>query len=563
MAAPVTSEVGEDGTAQRWLRRLAPLIALLVLVGLVVICRGSFFNGEVPFNPDEAELLAAGRRAALGVQPYGSYTSPTYLFLWPLLLSFFSWLGFSLTLSLAHVLSAAAYVWIAWVVWFGVARYLGWLRAALLVLPAAIYLFAGIPAPNLGSAEVGFHDFWSLGTELLPLSLLMAGCLILITGEAAPGRKRLFLASVLAGMSVWAKPQAAALACGLLVTAVILRYFLADRSWGRESARALAIDGSVAFAGLVLPTIAFALWMAIGGTLDDFISEPAKLNWTYITARDTLAGGASLPPLQRFEPLGSFALGYPLALIWAIAGLTGFNAIRATRSSGASVAAAAVWLLPLLAAAATLLFVFPLFPHYANILYGGGAISAVLGSRLALGADPQRSGRSTAWLPFALVGVLAALITLSATAGPIYRNVDALRNPPAAAGASGADQLAQACPTGSLALVWGYPLELYAAYDWTPASRYLGPGWILLKTRRQGVYRDRLAGELTANPPTCIVEALDPGFPSPGWTPADNIKATVPKLQPFLNRCYSSREIQLPNGRPVTVLRWNGRCKRP
>ncbi len=560
MAKPVTSEVGEEGTAQRWLRRLAPLIALLVLVGLVVICRGSYFNGAPLFNPDEADLLAAGRRAALGVQPYGTYTSGTFLFLWPLLLSVFSWLGFSLTLSLAHVLSAAAYVWIAWVVWFGVARYLGWLRAALLVLPAAIYLFTGIPAPNLTG---GVFDLLSLGTELLPLSLLMAGCLILITGDAAPGSKRLFLASVLAGMSVWAKPQAAALACGLLVAAVMLRYFLADRSWGRASARALASDGAVAFAGLVLPTIAFALWMAIGGTLDDFISEPAKFNWIYITARETLAGGASLPPLQRFEPLGSFVLGYPLALIWGIAGLTGFSAIRATRSSGASVAAAAVWLLPLLAAAATLLFVFPLFPHYANILYGGGAISAVLGSRIALGADPQRSGRSAAWLPFALVGVLAALIALSATARPIYRNVNALLHPPAAAGAGGADQLAQACPAGSLALVWGNPLELYAAYDWTPASRYLGPGWILLKTRRQGVYRDRLAGELTANPPTCIVEALDPSFPSPGFTPADNIKAIVPKLQPFLNRCYSSRAIKLPDGRPVTVLRWNGRCKRP
>jgi hypothetical protein len=43
---------------------LAPFIALSVLVVLVVICRGAVFHSDAVFNPDESEMLAAGRRAA-------------------------------------------------------------------------------------------------------------------------------------------------------------------------------------------------------------------------------------------------------------------------------------------------------------------------------------------------------------------------------------------------------------------------------------------------------------------------------------------------------------------
>ena len=53
-----------------WLRRLAPVIALGVLVVLVIVCRGAFLRFQPLFNPDEAELLATGRRAALGLTPW-------------------------------------------------------------------------------------------------------------------------------------------------------------------------------------------------------------------------------------------------------------------------------------------------------------------------------------------------------------------------------------------------------------------------------------------------------------------------------------------------------------
>jgi hypothetical protein len=561
VAEPNNTSTADKQRAALWLARLAPVFALIALALLVYACRGAMFNNSPLFNPDEAELLAAGRRATLGLQPYGDYTTPTFLFLWPLVLSLFSAAGFSLTLSFAHVLAAAAYVWIAFVAWFGVSRYMGWMRGALLTLPTTIYLFAAIPAPNLTG---GVYDFLSLGTELLPLSLLMGACLILITGTGVPRLRRVFLATAVAGLAVWAKPQSTLLALTLVALAPLMRAALLDRGWNAPSARGLFKDLAVACAGFALPSILIVLWIAIGQTLDDFISEPARFNWTYLTERETLTGAPQITLLERFEPLGIFILSYPLALIWSLAGLAGVVAVMASRGRAAAAAAAAVWIIPMLAGAATVFFTFPLFPHYANVLYGGGAIAAVLGSRLATGADPDRSRRSATWIPLALVGVISALAVASAAGGPIYRNIDALANPAPMAPAASVDQLAQACPTGSSVLVWGTAFELYAGYDWIPASRYLGPGWILQNTKLQGTYRDRLATELKQQPPTCIVEALGPKFTTPGWTTkTESLKARLPDLTPLLNRCYANRSITIPDGRPVRLYVWNNRCPAP
>ena len=549
-----TTSAGENQGAALWLRRLAPLIALAVLVVLVIICRGALFHSNLVLNPDESELVATGRRAALGLQPYGTYSSPTFLFLWPLLLGVLSSLGFSLTLSLAHILSGLAYVWIAFVVWFGVARYMGWRRAALLVLPTTLYLFTGIPAPNLVDGDLGFRDFFSLGTELLPVSLLMASCLVIVTGRGVPGHRRLFVASAIAGMAMWAKPQTVLVAGSFVITAVLLRYILTERSWGKEGAKETARDAVIAGSGFVLPSVLFVIWMVAGDTLDYFIQEPAQVNWTYITARE-----APLTIWQRFEPLGNFVIGYPLATVWALAGLVGFTAIRSKRTRSATAATAVLWLTPPVAAAATFLLAFPIFTHYANLLYGGAAIVAVLGARVAIAADPLRRQTPAAWAPLALIGTLAALAAISATGGSIYRNLDTIGDRPAAVVGGASDPLAKACPSGSRVLYWGFGLEAYAAYDWVPASRYVNIGWILFYSKRQALYQYRFAGEIYAMPPQCIVESSIPRYVSPGGE-ADRLTTRIPTLAPLLKRCYSSQSVTGPDGQRVRLYIWNNRC---
>ena len=560
MDEPRDTSTAEKQGGALWLARLAPFIALAVLVVLVVICRGAVFHSDAVFNPDESEMLATGRRAALGLQPYETYTSPTFLLLWPLLIGLFSGVGFSLTLSLAHILSGIAYVWIAFVVWFGVARYMGWRHSALLVLPTSLYLFTGIPAPNLVNGDVGFLDFLSLGTELLPLSLLMVSCWVMAAGRGVPGHRRLFLASAIAGMAIWAKPQSVLVAGSFVIAALLLRYILTERNWGKEGAKETAKDAVIACSGFVLVSVLFFIWMVAGGTIHYFIQEPARVNWAYITERDKVPGGAALTVWQRFEPLGNFVLGYPLAIVWALAGLVGFTAVRSKLVRSTTMATAVLWLTPLVAAAVTLTLSFPLFPHYANLLYGGGAIAAILGARVAIAADPLRLQVAAAWAPLALVGTLAALAAISASGGAIYRNLDTIRDHPATFTGGTSDPLAKACPSSSRVLFWGYGLEFYAAYDWVPASRYVNIGWILSDTKRQNVYQERFVGEIRTTPPRCIVEALDPKFASPGWTNADNLKARVPELAPLLRRCYARREITIPDGRPVRLYISKNRC---
>src|SRR4051812_34724837 len=62
------------------------LLMVLLLTVVLVLVRGGLLWTVGMQNPDEAELMAEGRTAALDLFPYSGYTSSTHLFLWPFLL---------------------------------------------------------------------------------------------------------------------------------------------------------------------------------------------------------------------------------------------------------------------------------------------------------------------------------------------------------------------------------------------------------------------------------------------------------------------------------------------
>ena len=98
---------------RRRLGLLVPLMMTAVLLVLAVELRGLYLASSTMMNPDEAELLAAGRRAALNLLPYVTYTTPTYLVAWPFALGVLAALGVPMTLPTAHVLSALEYIRLA------------------------------------------------------------------------------------------------------------------------------------------------------------------------------------------------------------------------------------------------------------------------------------------------------------------------------------------------------------------------------------------------------------------------------------------------------------------
>ncbi len=115
----------------------------LAFVALLVWLRGDALLSPLAFNPDEAELLADGKRAMLSLVPYRDYTTPTFLFVWPLALGLLGKLGFALTLPTAHLLSGIVYLSLIVAGWYMLSRYVHWLYALACITPAAVVLFVG------------------------------------------------------------------------------------------------------------------------------------------------------------------------------------------------------------------------------------------------------------------------------------------------------------------------------------------------------------------------------------------------------------------------------------
>ena len=82
---------------------------------MMIIIRGDLLISGAVFNPDEAELLALGRRASVNLRdPVGTFAVGTLGPIQPTLLGFVGALGIPLTLTTAHIISGLIYVWLCW-----------------------------------------------------------------------------------------------------------------------------------------------------------------------------------------------------------------------------------------------------------------------------------------------------------------------------------------------------------------------------------------------------------------------------------------------------------------
>jgi len=534
---PVTA----DGTT-----RVRPSVLLVAgaVVGVVLLAllRGHWLLSNGLLNPDEAVLLADGKRAALNLAPYHTYTTSTDLTLWPIFLGVLADLGVPMTLPTAHLLSGFFYLVMTLAGWFVIARRLGWTWATAIVVPTAAYLFA-----KGTSAASG--DFFSLGTELLPITAVFVAALVLYAPSAPVSRRRLAIAAAIAGTAIWAKPQVGPLAAAFIASAVIIRNAPGSAVEAAEEPRSRALrDAAAAAGGFLLPSALLLIVILASGTFHAFSLEGLDVVFSYVhhanAATVTTFGG-------RVSAVGTFLVGYPFAFLWAIGGLFGWPLAAGRREL---TALAVAWALPLVACILTLFVLSPqLFPHYANFAYAAGLLSAVVGCQAH---PPLRTAEVTRVDRFRLAAVATAtsalcLVTIGSVLGA---NVPfALREAGTAISGGGirpvdpyddgASTLPKLCPAGSQVFVWGFSAELYSYFNWTPASRYTA-NWQISNALSVGdhieYYRQVLEEELRGNPPRCLVEAIGPSFFED--VPArDTIAGVMPGLAPFLRRCYVTR----------------------
>jgi hypothetical protein len=541
------------------------MVAFCLFAVLLVLLRGYLLWTAGMQNPDEAELFAEGRTAALDLFPYSGYTTSTHLFLWPLVLGVLDLVGVPMTLITAHVLGGLAYVFVATTTWFLLMRRIGGLGAALLVLPVATTMLTGYD-PD------GYSDFLSMTSEALPLVVLSVAALVMLGPTEPMTTRRLVVGSMVTGLCFWTKPQSAPVGVALIAACVLMAYVEQHRARDEvpagEVARHVLRSGSLAFLSFLTPTAVFLLAMAVGGTLDDFVREPVAAMWNYTAHRDKSQGTPTLSLAERLDDVRSFTWTYRFVALGALGTLlNAFLLLRLTSWWLRGLGLGAI-LLPVLAGPACLLPLTVLFPHYANFLYIGFLLSSCLAVRLVVpGAHPGVRARWAQVLAF----VVAAGISWHLVHPVVAPRLDALGTH--ARGLLSGDgltldnhvpvegtPLATECPAGSRVLAWGWVSELYGYYDWTPASRYVNASWIVYPSANQQEFAATMGRELRDDPPDCIVEALGPAFFAAISTHS-TLGALVPGAADLLTSCYArSPSVVTFDGRALTLYRRTAEC---
>lgn len=527
---------------------IPPAIAVGGSLMLMVFLRGQALLSSSLYNPDEATLLAWGRRATLDLVPYKTYTASDVLILWPILLGILGDIGTHLSLLTAHVLSGLFYSYLVASGWYLFYRQHGWKWATAIIVPPAIYLFSGFPS----------IDFLSLGSELLPIAIIVTATLILFAHDRDVSTGRFLVASAIAGASIWAKPQLGPLAAAFVLSAVLLRQLErgvretdqpGTASSQDQSALQDIIWGALAF---LAPTVVALVLIGFTGGYTAFLKDSLG----FITSE---TGGVSTSVVAvigpRAESVGGFLAAFPFAVLWALGGLLGWDSEWNARRRFRRVVSICAWALPLAFAVLTLFVLNHIYAHYANILYAGAMVSGIFGCRVArISGAAARTGthraslfRAVVWLSCIVLGLMvvypvwedAKFARTFASAVLIHQDVPSVNyyyyGPP---------ELRDACPAGSYVQVWGWASELYAYYNWMPATRYVNTDYQIENSKDTSYYRKVFLAELERQRPKCIVEVIGPHFVD-GFAPTATLPNIIPASRRFLNHCYIRRRFEV------------------
>ncbi len=516
--------------------------------------RDRIFSLQVA-NPDEAELLASGRRAAQSLVPYERFTSPTYGPIWAMFLGTLDRLGIPLTLPTAHILSAVISATTCIVAAAALSRRLEKSITILLLCPLVLFWANGFD----------HADYWSLSTELLPMLVLVSGAAISFCGA-----NRLWLVlfgASLVGLGAWSKYQFGLLALAAL-TGIVLVLRQSGQGWFR----------SLFFVGLAANSWMIGLYLiaAAQGVPWSFLTESVSITIQYIS------GGGLGNNSRSNIGIRLAAIATSVVNLFPVIPLLVFAIQRKASTSNAQGESyhqeVLKWkvsaILVLAATGITLLGTYPIYPHYNYILLSGSLVAIMVRSRDWRGkpvVSDENENRPT-WSLWGrtqifLLALSAAIVSPSVIGNPSLQptiSISEVLNSTSGRWERAFDDsgqpLSKFCPPGSTALVWGWASEVYAFYDLKPASRYVAPAGLIEGAEQivdlnidSAPLRQRLTEELTASPPECVIDATGPSF-FPGYGPSESMASQLPELWKQLSMRSSEYVFYWDRVNPIRVL---------
>lgn len=546
----MTHQDGSKAT-NLWVQYRVDIGLAVAVTAVFMYVRRDYILARVVLNPDEAELLAAGKRAAMSFIPFKDFTVPTYGPAWPLFLGTIHRLGMPLTVPVAHLSSTLAAATCCAAVAVGFRRSAGWVWLLAIAVPLTVHW------------SFGFYnlDFLAMATETLPVCFLALACAVGF-GRTTVSQRRAVATAVLFGFVVSSKYFfAPVVLVGLAALIVLL-----SRS-GVSPSRSVVVVGTAFVAPFVLTAtlaVAFGVpWWKV--------SETIVFNWNYARGGGT-TGPIGLTVAQRLDVAWNVVANMPSVSLAAAAVFVLLVArlVRASgRPRGNGTALLAFAAAGIVVSLLMLYAVYPVHPHYAYI-FVAGVLQAVLVCRTALPRLDARAfssnlGRATAFVAGAFIAAMVLLVPTQVRKYPapatwrtswskIFSPEGGLmaRMAPAVPGDAAIESL---CPRGSRVLVWGWEPGSYSYYDWQPASRYVVTTYQIDPNRIAAdplVYRPRLAEELVARPPDCIVEAA-PLFAWRMMGDAASMTVQMPEVFGQMKRKYADHQMMWDAVTPITV----------
>lgn len=513
------------------------IVVFFFILLVFVFIRLPYIANPISLNPDEAELIASGRRAMLDLVPYRTFTTSTSGVWWPLFLGWLGRLGFPLNLKGAHFLSAFLGATICFCFYLILKRQTTTRSSVMITLLIALPWASGF---SLFSGEYP-RDFSALATALLPLTFLAVSVVLF---RMADTKSSLYYWSLFfAGLAIFSKYHF--LLVGLFVAGVV--YWKLSRVTGKY-VKSFCLSLSC----LLIPTLLVFLIAAIFNRNSYSYREPLYLAIDYLSARSTTANEVSI--LMRLSDFVSTIWAFPSLLLVALLVLAGDASSKVVTSStkGSDLLTFVKVSSGFSIGALSVTIPGTGFAHYLHLLIAGLLITFMFLNNEDQDRSKTKSNPLNSFTLF-LVLVLSTISFTNQILGTqsVWSQLkNAVRLDKAQISletiSSPVDEkIPRLCPPKSKVLVWGWSADLYSYYDWVPATRYtVQSGMITGSTEPwnslAGDMRRQISAELFAKPPICIFNAVGPGFFPYVFLNPQKIQYQLSGARQFLEENYVS-----------------------
>ena len=512
-----------------------PTSFLLISVLSLALLRAPSIFVNYPFNPDEAQYLAAALKFNSNMNSWLSADIETsgplnaFVLMWPFPF------GLGAGFAVAHM-TALALLALTWL----------FLLSALRSAPVDVRIFIG-GATILFLGGLLQPDFLEFTSELVPCCLIMLAAAVTLAGRRPP-----IALTLAAGLALGAVPFAKLQGTPIALTIGLILLFLIIRKEARpwRSSLLLAVSACLPAALILTP-------LTLAGGFSDFWTRYVQgaalytqAGWQKVDAPSAMPAQAeALIKMMQMDRL----LKYTVLILGAISLVALSALLTSTDKRGrllswgnpsTSAERSRVGIAALILVSGVLAAAWPAreFMHYAYFIIWPAMLftgSAWALARSKDSAAPAIGAGVSAALGISLVGCTGFLACI---AGSFPIGHEVLEDP------KGAFLYPGLLPGGDgapgRALVWGWMQELYVWSGWTPAIREQNSYHQIWPTPMRDYFRERMMAELRGHPPDYIVDAVGDG--AFGFTvPRTDGIASFSDLAQFVSENYTlvSRDI--------------------